>query len=124
MALSRAASSPHLRDRSRLTPGLIRPWPSRRWKRLHWFACTFPRRYARPKVAPNRTNLLIDAGLGKSEIRDLSRAFELPTWDKPAMACLASRIPHGTTVTVEALDQVGAAEAALPAFTKASAGPP
>jgi uncharacterized protein len=40
----------------------------------------------------------------------------LPTWDKPAMACLASRIPHGTAVTVEALDQVGAAEALLRSF--------
>jgi uncharacterized protein len=40
----------------------------------------------------------------------------LPTWDKPAMACLASRIPHGTPVTIEALDQVGAAEAMLRTF--------
>ncbi|TAK72919.1 MAG: ATP-dependent sacrificial sulfur transferase LarE [Dehalococcoidia bacterium] len=56
---------------------------------------------------------LIEAGLGKAEIRELSRQRGLPTWDKPAMACLASRIPHGTPVTVEALDQVGAAEAFL-----------
>ena len=56
---------------------------------------------------------LIEAGLGKAEIRELSRQMGLPTWDKPAMACLASRIPYGTPVTVEALDQVGAAEAFL-----------
>jgi len=56
---------------------------------------------------------LIEAGLNKSEIRELSRARGLPTWDKPAMACLSSRIPYGTPVTVEALDQVGAAEAFL-----------
>ena len=54
---------------------------------------------------------LIEAGLTKDEIRALSRERSLPTWDKPAMACLASRIPYGTPVTVELLDQVGAAEA-------------
>jgi uncharacterized protein len=56
---------------------------------------------------------LIEAGLTKSEIRELSRQRGLPTWDKPAMACLSSRIPYGTPVTVEALDQIGAAEAFL-----------
>lgn len=56
---------------------------------------------------------LLDLGLTKADIRALSREMGLPTWDKPAMACLASRIPHGTPVTVEALDQVGAAEAVL-----------
>ena len=54
---------------------------------------------------------LIEAGLTKEEIRALSRERGLPTWDKPAMACLSSRIPYGTAVTVELLDQVGAAEA-------------
>src|SRR5262249_28303212 len=44
---------------------------------------------------------LIEAGLGKAEIRELSRAFELPTWDKPAMACLSSRFPYGTPITAE-----------------------
>ena len=53
---------------------------------------------------------LIEAGLTKQEIRDLSQERGLPTWDKPAMACLASRIPYGSPVTVEALDQVEAAE--------------
>jgi uncharacterized protein len=56
---------------------------------------------------------LLDLGFTKDEIREVSRRLGLPTWDKPAMACLASRIPHGTPVTVEALDQVGAAEAVL-----------
>ena len=56
---------------------------------------------------------LLELGFTKDEIRKASRQLGLPTWDKPAMACLASRIPHGTPVTVEALDQVGAAEAAL-----------
>ncbi|MFN0146742.1 MAG: ATP-dependent sacrificial sulfur transferase LarE, partial [Dehalococcoidia bacterium] len=59
---------------------------------------------------------LLELGFTKAEIRELSREMGLPTWDKPAMACLASRIPHGTPVTVEALDQVGAAEAALRAM--------
>ncbi|MDE3095196.1 MAG: ATP-dependent sacrificial sulfur transferase LarE [Chloroflexota bacterium] len=56
---------------------------------------------------------LIEAGLTKAEIRELSKARGLPTWDKPAMACLSSRIPYGTPVTVEALDRIGAAEAFL-----------
>ena len=56
---------------------------------------------------------LIEAGLTKEEIRALSRERGLPTWAKPAMACLSSRIPYGTPVTVEALDQIGAAEAFL-----------
>ncbi len=56
---------------------------------------------------------LIEAGLTKEEIRALSRERGLPTWDKPAMACLSSRIPYGTPVTVEALGRIGAAEAFL-----------
>ena len=59
---------------------------------------------------------LVEAGLTKAAIRELSRAMDLPTWDKPAMACLASRIPHGTPVTIERLGQVEAAEAALRAL--------
>lgn len=59
---------------------------------------------------------LLELGFTKGDIRVASRALGLPTWDKPAMACLASRIPHGTPVTVEALDQVGAAEAILRAL--------
>jgi uncharacterized protein len=56
---------------------------------------------------------LIEAGLTKAEIRELSKARGLPTWDKPAMACLSSRIPYGTPVTVQALDRIGASEAFL-----------
>jgi len=59
---------------------------------------------------------LLELGFTKDDIRELSHRIGLPTWDKPAMACLASRIPHGTPVTVDALDQVGAAEAALRAL--------
>lgn len=56
---------------------------------------------------------LVEAELTKAEIRELSRERGLPTWDKPAMACLASRVPVGTRVTVEVLSKVGAAESAL-----------
>lgn len=59
---------------------------------------------------------LIEAGLGKVAIRDLSRRLGLPTWDKPAMACLASRIPRGTAVTAERLALVEHAEAAVRAL--------
>jgi uncharacterized protein len=44
---------------------------------------------------------LADAGLTKAEIRELSRLADLPTWDRPASACLSSRIPYGTPVTIE-----------------------
>ncbi len=53
---------------------------------------------------------LDEAGLTKAEIRQLSRAMGLPTWDKPAMACLSSRIPYGERVTREKLAQIDAAE--------------
>lgn len=56
---------------------------------------------------------LLDAGLLKEEIRTLSRERGLPTWDKPASACLASRIAYGVEVTAERLDRVGRAEAFL-----------
>jgi uncharacterized protein len=56
---------------------------------------------------------LVEAGLGKADIRRFSRERDLPTWDKPAMACLSSRIPYGTPVTVEALEKIGLAEAYL-----------
>ena len=56
---------------------------------------------------------LIEAGLTKDEIRELSHERGLPTWDKPAMACLSSRIPYGTPVTVETLERIAAAEAFL-----------
>ena len=53
---------------------------------------------------------LVEAGLAKSEIRELSQEMGLPTWDKPAQACLSSRVPYGTTVTVEALTRIAKAE--------------
>jgi uncharacterized protein len=68
----------------------------------------------RPGLAAGRQlgvrSPLQDAGLTKAEIRDLSRALELPTWDKPAMACLASRIPYGEEITAEKLGRVERAE--------------
>lgn len=56
---------------------------------------------------------LQEAGLTKADIRALSHALGLPTWDKPSHPCLSSRIPHGTLITIEKLDQVGQAEAYL-----------
>jgi len=56
---------------------------------------------------------LAEAGLGKAEIRAWSEAYGLPTWDKPQMACLASRIPYGTAITPERLARVEAAEAGV-----------
>lgn len=56
---------------------------------------------------------LREAGLTKSEIRVLSKARDLPTWDKPAMACLASRIPYGETIDAPRLQRIETAEDAL-----------
>lgn len=56
---------------------------------------------------------LVEAGFGKADVRAASRHWGLRTWDKPAAACLASRIPYGTHVTVEILGRVDRAEAAL-----------
>jgi uncharacterized protein len=59
---------------------------------------------------------LLDVGLGKAEIRALSRAAGLPTADLPASACLSSRLPYGTEVTRERLAQVEAGEERLRAL--------
>ncbi|MBN9685041.1 MULTISPECIES: ATP-dependent sacrificial sulfur transferase LarE [unclassified Corallococcus] len=59
---------------------------------------------------------LAQAGLTKDEIRAWSRKLGLPTWDKPQMACLASRIPYGTSVTRDRLLQIAAAESELRAL--------
>jgi uncharacterized protein len=59
---------------------------------------------------------LLDAGLSKAEIRLLSHRAGLPTWDRPASACLASRLPYGTEVTPERLGLVERGEAALRAL--------
>ena len=56
---------------------------------------------------------LMDVGLTKKEIRQLARLLELSVWDKPASACLASRIPYGTAITIEALNQINDAETVL-----------
>ncbi len=56
---------------------------------------------------------LAEAQLTKAEVRAWSKRLGLPTWDKPQMACLASRLPYGTQVTVERLRQVGSAEKAV-----------
>ncbi len=59
---------------------------------------------------------LLEAGMAKSEIRAAARELGLPNWNKPSFACLSSRIPHGTPVTVAALRQIEAAESALKAL--------
>ena len=56
---------------------------------------------------------LVEAELSKREIRALSKRLGLSTWDKPQMACLASRFPYGTAITAERLNRVEAFEAAL-----------
>ena len=59
---------------------------------------------------------LVDADLTKAEIRDLSRLAGLPTWDRPAAACLSSRIPYGTPVTIENVKVVELGEEELKAL--------
>lgn len=59
---------------------------------------------------------LKEAGLGKAEVRELSQAYGLPTWNRPSMACLASRFPYGTPITREKLRQVAGAESYLRSF--------
>ncbi len=56
---------------------------------------------------------LLEAGLTKADIRELSRREGLPTWNRPAAACLSSRIPYGTTVTKEKVKLVEKGEEAL-----------
>jgi len=56
---------------------------------------------------------LQEAEFSKTEVRKLARELNLPNWDKPSSACLASRIPYGTPLTVELLTQIGQAESAL-----------
>jgi uncharacterized protein len=59
---------------------------------------------------------LADAGLTKAEIRALSRLAGLPTWDRPASACLSSRIPYGTPVTIQNVKTVETGEEELKAL--------
>src|SRR5271170_2342911 len=59
---------------------------------------------------------LVEAEMTKAEIRELSRAMGLPTWDRPASPCLSSRFPYGTTITPEGLAKVAAGERLLHAM--------
>ena len=59
---------------------------------------------------------LRECGLGKSEIRKYSKEFGIKTWDKPSMACLASRVPYNEPITEEKLKMVGKAEGLLQAM--------
>jgi uncharacterized protein len=59
---------------------------------------------------------LVEADLTKAEIRELSRRAGLPTWDRPAAACLSSRIPYGTPVTIENIRKVEIGEEEIKAL--------
>jgi uncharacterized protein len=59
---------------------------------------------------------LVEAGMSKADIRELSRAMGLPTWDRPASPCLSSRFPYGTTITPDGLRQVEQGERLLHAM--------
>lgn len=59
---------------------------------------------------------LVDLGFSKQDVREAALAIGLGVWDKPASACLASRIPYGTSVTRERLSQIASVEAALAAL--------
>ncbi len=56
---------------------------------------------------------LLEVGITKAEVRAIARHLGLPVWDKPAMACLSSRVPHGTPITPELLRQIETAEDVL-----------
>lgn len=56
---------------------------------------------------------LVEAAITKADVRAIARHLGLPVWDKPAMACLSSRVPHGTAITPELLRQIEAAEDVL-----------
>src|SRR5205085_1637790 len=59
---------------------------------------------------------LVEAGLTKTEIRELSRRAGLSTWNRPAAACLSSRVPYGTPVTVETIRTIETGEEAVRAL--------
>ncbi|MGC4088705.1 MAG: ATP-dependent sacrificial sulfur transferase LarE [Polyangiaceae bacterium] len=59
---------------------------------------------------------LVDAGFSKADVRAVARLLSMPEWDKPAAACLSSRIPYGSQVTAERLAQIGGFEAELRAL--------
>lgn len=65
------------------------------------------------KSERNVRSPLLEAGLNKTEVRELSRHLRLPTWDKPAFACLSSRFPYGMGISKENLKRVDTAETLL-----------
>lgn len=65
------------------------------------------------KAEQNVRSPLLEAGLSKAEVREISKDLNLPTWDKPAFACLSSRFPYGTGITRDNLSRVDAAESFL-----------
>ena len=78
-----------------------------------------------PPPSARRRFPLVEAGFTKADVRAASRALGLRTWDKPAAACLASRVPYGTPVSVGVLGRVERAEAALraPGLRRAAGAP-
>jgi uncharacterized protein len=56
---------------------------------------------------------LVEAGIGKDDVRQLAKDLSIPNWQKPALACLSSRVPYGTPVTVGVLSQIERAESFL-----------
>ena len=62
------------------------------------------------KAEKNVRSPLLEAGMSKADVREVSRALDLPTWDKGSFACLSSRFPYGTAISREALARIDAAE--------------
>lgn len=56
---------------------------------------------------------LLEAGMTKGDVRAVAKVLGLPNWEKPALACLSSRVPYGTPVTINTLSQIEKAEAFL-----------
>lgn len=67
----------------------------------------------RARSEGNVRSPLLEAGLSKADVREISLHLGLPTWDKPSFACLSSRFPYGTPILRENLDRVDAAESFL-----------
>lgn len=67
----------------------------------------------RARTEGNVRSPLLEAGMNKNDVREISRHFDLPTWDKPSFACLSSRFPYGVGITRENLTRVDAAETFL-----------
>jgi uncharacterized protein len=67
----------------------------------------------RAKAEKEVRSPLLEAELGKAEVREISKHLGLPTWDKPSFACLSSRFPYGTAITRENLTRVDRAETFL-----------